>query len=191
MWSAVVSQARCPTPLPFADACARCGCAALGRLSVPSAPSERALPKPPCEILATGGSIQAGFTTKDTKSTKAKSRRCRCPEPGTPNPNPERSCAVRLERRSDLPIPSSYALLLRVLRALRGEIRIAGARAKARTTRIGVGAQPLYLSQRHGGRVVKPLPHRVSPGERDQGFRTDSAACLPKPCSMPDAPCAS
>jgi hypothetical protein len=34
---------------------------------------------------------------------------------------------------------------------------------------------------------VKPLPRRVSLGERDQGFRTDSAACLANPCFIPDA----
>jgi hypothetical protein len=49
----------------------------------------------------------------------------------------------------------------------------------------------LTEARRHPRRVVKPLPRRVSPGEMDQGFRTDSAACLPKPGSIPDAPCAS
>jgi len=62
----VASQGRYPTP-PFPDARARFGRAAVGRLFVPPAPSARALPKPVCEIRTTGGSTEAGFTTKDRR----------------------------------------------------------------------------------------------------------------------------
>jgi hypothetical protein len=87
--------------------------------------------------------------------------------PASRVPSPEPSCAVRLERRSDLPVPSSCPLLLRVLRALRGEIRIAGATAGPGRTGSASACSRLFSHRGHGGhggRVVNPPPRRVRPG---------------------------
>jgi len=105
----VVSQARCPTPsrslAPAADVDER----RPESSRAPCASCESSL-EPPSEIRAAGGSIQAGCTTKDTKSTKTESPRCRCsePKPRAQTPSPH-------ERSVSYGDPTCRSPLLRVL----------------------------------------------------------------------------
>jgi hypothetical protein len=174
---------RSPTPVP--DVGARRPAGSSCPLRSPRDPLRN-----PCARPAhPAGPSVAGFTTKDTKSTKAESPRCRCPEPRALRPH---------ERSVPSGDPTCRSPLLRVLRFFVSFVLFV-VRSGSPVRRPGPDEQDrrrpaavvsLTEARRRGGRVVKPLPRRVSSGERDQGFRIDSTACLPNPGPIPDAPCA-
>jgi hypothetical protein len=130
------------------------------------------LPEPRCEIRATGESVPSrihheGHEEHEGRVAAMPVHRSRNlePKPGVLLSGPSRA-AIRPAG------PSSCALLLRVLRTLRGEIRIAGARAGPGRTG-SASAWSRFFSHGgqggHGGRVAKPLPCRVSPCGRELG----------------------
>jgi hypothetical protein len=114
--------------------------------------------------------------------------RARCPKPGTPSP-PERSVPNGDPTcRSPLRVLCFFVSFVLFVVRSGSPVRRPGLDEQDRPRPAAVVS--LTEARRHGGRVVKPLPRRVSPGERDRGFRTDSAAWLPDPSSPSDAPCA-